>query len=465
MRTNPARFFCAIVIATVSVGCSASLTPNAATITPAPSLTATVTQTPTPLPTSTVTPTPTPIIDPNRQFLVEIADKEIWMISDFFKTAKPVWKDDDYLYGQAVWSHDGQWIAFSRTAVGCPASSSSIWISRSDGSEAHQISAATRGFTNPDTGDCEKFLIHWAVPVAWSTDDKWLAVEMPSSLGVRKSAYSYLLSVETGKLVPIHLKQEAWQKAGVDNDFTRNNLYWKFFSPFSNWAMMAAPVKSTTDDSLSSIPVLINLAEPQNATILNLPSEVEEIKRYDWLPDGKSLLAADQTESDNRLWKVDAETGVWKLVATQPISTTWGEISFLSWSPDGHWAAWVAKSEHRPFYYLLFSSTETGEITRSLPWESSRSLPAWWIWVVSPKNNWILTTSGASRLMIWDGSRGLFEIQHGEGLYLLDPSGREQDILIEYDDLVAQIPKIQFEGSNPFSPQPWGEIDKASTSE
>jgi Tol biopolymer transport system component len=158
---------------------------------------------------SSVPTSPTAVELLEQQLLLQLEGEDvgqIWITSYPFQDGKVLFQDNDYFYGRPIWSHDGTQIAFSRTSVGCPTTSSSIWVSSEDGTDARQVSESVQGRINPNTGDCSLTLVHPASPRAWSFDGKLLAVDI---YGPR------ILDVETGQSNQVYPKS-VLATAGLD---------------------------------------------------------------------------------------------------------------------------------------------------------------------------------------------------------------------------------------------------------
>ena len=260
---------------------------------------------------------------------------EIWTTSHPFDLIQPLFKDEEYSLGMAIWSHDGEWIAFSKTALGCPTPSSSIWISRPDGSEARQVTNPIEGKINPNTEDCTGTLLHPAAPLAWSDDDSSMAIRMYGP---------HILDLETGEVQEFFPK-DILEADGLDSEYAHDFLGWRYFSPRGNRALLM-----TIDIDNSPVLLWTSLEDPDNTFILHPPSEFEGqyLGRADglaWSPYGKTILVADQANDTNYLWMVNVESDEWQIVAESPIITNRDKRQAISWSLDGEWVAWWGRIE------------------------------------------------------------------------------------------------------------------------
>lgn len=400
--------------------------------------------TPSVLPTSTIrvapSASPSALLGRHLLFRVEnTVSEEVWITTYPFSNVRPLLREDGFLYGQPIWSYDGQWLAFARTAAGCPASESSIWVSRGDGSEARQVSESVQGKINPNTGDCSQTLIYPASPRAWSADSKWLAVDMFGP---------HILSIETGQSIPIYPKADL-ELAGLTSDFVVSHLSWNSFAPDGHRALLVTFDEAASEDS-PTIPILIwtTFDKPSTAQVLKPPPEFTFAypvtgKSNAWSPDGRFLLVADRTDNDNRLWKITVDTDQWEIIASRPFMPTVtkaDEFSNVSWSPDGQWIAWWSRTSFskEAEYEILFLDSES--------WSTVRNVATLSIKSGGKLGDWVVTAPGESRFTIWDN-------RSGAGLFLLNPLSEEDDLLlIEYDFLVEQMPQIDFVTPGPWRP-------------
>jgi Tol biopolymer transport system component len=383
-------------------------------------------------PTITTTPiqTSTPVITFSKQVLLQVLSNhptEIWTTTYPFNTVQTLFRDETYSYGKAVWSHDGEWIAFSKTALGCPSPSSSVWISRPDGTEARQVTESIEGKINPNTEDCTGTLLHPAAPLAWSEDGSSLAIWG-----------SHILSLETGEVQEFYPK-DVLAAAGLDSEYVHDHLLWRSFSPRGNRALL-----QTIDIDTPPILLWTNLEDPDAAFILHPPSEF--MGRYmglerglAWSPYGQYLLVADQVDDMNYLWMVDVESDEWWIVAESPIITNRDKRQAISWSLDGEWAAWwgwVAYSGTKVFT-IDFLSTDSWEAVQKVSFEIHRR---------SHIGDWITTSYGEPRFVVWRN-------EPQGGIYLMDPSGMKDDeMLIPYEILANQIPRVNGLSLGPWQP-------------
>jgi len=363
----------------------------------------------------------------NGQLLLEYGYGDstgIWIMSPPFESPKTLFTDDDYIYGQAVWSHDGNQIAFSKTAVGCPSPYSSIWISRPDGSEPRQISEPVEGRINEDTGNCDLGIVYPAVPKAWSDDGTIIAIDLLLD--------PFLLSVETGSLTKLDLKDQL-SALGLDGESIAQYLDWTGFSPIGDKALL-----TTFTDEFPQVLLWISLKEPTIPHVLHPPEEFTFDDfgylglSHAWSADGRSIIIPERSGEQSRLWKVDIEENVWQIAHTEPILPEYGNPATVLWSVDGEWIAWSAwryQAGKGVFdTQILFIETTDWSVTRNLllenQFESGLVL------------NWITTSIGESRLAY------LVETPGG-GIYLLDPEDNKNDrLLIHYENLVLNSDEL-----------------------
>jgi hypothetical protein len=363
----------------------------------------------------------------NRQLLLEYGYGEgtgIWTMLPPFNLAIPLFTDDDFFYGQAVWSHDGNQIAFSKTAVGCPSPYSSIWISRSDGSEPRQITEPIQGRVNEETGNCDLGIVYPAVPKAWSEDGKILAIDLLLD--------PFLLSVETEALIKLDLKEQL-SAHGLDGESIAQYLDWTGFSPSGDKALL-----TTFNDEFPQVLLWISLKEPTIPHVLNPPEEFSFDDfgyfglSHAWSVDGRHIIIPERSGEQSRLWKVDIEENVWQIVHTEPILPEYGNPATVLWSIDGEWIAWSAwryQAGKGVFdTQVIFLETTDWSVTRNLmledQFESGLIL------------NWITTGTGESMLTY------LVEAPGG-GIYLLDPEDNTNDrLLVPYENLVKHSDEI-----------------------
>jgi hypothetical protein len=378
------------------------------------------TQMNTTVPISSSTPTLEPQIPFDRIILVEVGN-DIWTISHPFQSAVLLFKEENVIFGGTVWSHDGEWIAYAKATLDCPAIGS-IWISRFDGSDAHQISPSIEGLINQETGDCSLVSSFPDGPSAFSPDDTLLAAYDTDGMKL-----IYLETEEMVRISPI----DALIAEGVDVDFALDWMQWRSFSAFGDKALLS----TRTSDDFAAPPLLlwIKVDDPDHPTFLHPPPEF----RYWYFPksgplmqiwsiDGQFLLIPDETESgdQSRLWAINVETDEWEIVRTQPISFEYDELNSAAWSPDGQWAAWWSRSYDRGTkeydFQILFLDITTWEIQRTFLIEDLKG---------GDVLGWVSLSDGEPRLVF---SKGLPESE----IVLLDPLDVAGDqLLISYEQL------------------------------
>jgi Tol biopolymer transport system component len=416
-----------------AVGCTN--TTDVQTFTPSSQPTELPSPPPSPSGTTTVTTpyqTSTPTISFKNQVLLQVFynhPTEIWTTTYPFNNVQPLFRDETYSYGMAIWSHDGEWIAYSKTALGCPTTSSSIWISRPDGSEARQVTDSIEGKINPNTEDCTGTLLHPAAPLAWSEDGSGLAIRMYGP---------HILSLETGEVQEIYPK-DVLEADGLDSEYAHDFLGWQSFSPQGNRALLI-----TIDIDSSPILLWTSLEDPDATFILHPPSEFNGLYlgRSDglaWSPDGKTILVADQANDTNYLWMVNVESDEWWIVAESPIITNSDKRQALSWSLDGAWVAWwgwVAYSGTNNFA-IDFISTDSWESVHKISFEINRR---------GHIGDWITTAHGEPRFVVWRN-------EPLGGIYLIDPNGMiDDEVLVTYEIIANQIPRIDGLLIGPWQP-------------
>jgi hypothetical protein len=388
--------------------------------------------------------TPIPFLTPtlkiqgsfDRIILAEVGN-EIWSFSHPFESALPLFKEDNVIFGVTVWSHDGDWIAYAKATLDCPAIGS-IWISRSNGKDASQISPSIEGVINQETGDCSLVSSFPDGPSAFSSDNKFLAARDTNGMKILN-----LETEETIRISPI----DAFIAEGVDVDIALDWLQWRSFSDYGSKALLS----TRTSDDFAAPPLLlwIGLVDPDRPTFLHPPPEF----RYWYFPrsgplnqiwsiDGRSILIPDETESgdQSRLWRINVETDEWEIVRIQPISSKYDELKSAAWSPDGNWAAWWSRSYDRSAkeydFQILFLDTKTWAIQRSVLAEDLKG---------GIMLGWVSLSNGETRLVF---SKGAPESE----IVLLDPLGDAGDqLLITYEQL-----DLLFDGNwrrvGPFQP-------------
>ncbi|HEY44588.1 MAG TPA: hypothetical protein G4O11_11465, partial [Anaerolineae bacterium] len=220
---------------------------------------ATVTLVPTQMNTTAPIPSSTSTLKPqitfDRIILSEVGNA-IWAISPPFKSAVPLFQEENVIFGVTVWSHDGEWIAYAKATLDCPAVGS-IWISRFDGSDARQISPSIEGVINQETGDCSLVSSFPDGPSAFSSNDTLLAAHDTDGMKL-----IYLETEETVRISPI----DALTAEGVDVDFTLDWLQWRSFSTSGDKALLS----TRTSDDFAAPPLLlwIRLDDPDHPTFL-----------------------------------------------------------------------------------------------------------------------------------------------------------------------------------------------------
>lgn len=363
----------------------------------------------------------------NRQLLLEYGYGDatgIWTMSPPYDLAIPLFTDDGYIHGQAVWSHDGNQIAFSKTAVGCPSPYSSIWISRSDGSEPRQISEPIQGRVNEDTGNCDLGIVYPAVPKAWSNDGKMLVIDLMLD--------PFFLSIETETLTKLDLKDQL-SAIGLDGDNIAQYLDWTGFSPIGDKALL-----TTFTDEFPQVLLWISLKEPNTPHVLHPPEEYTFDDfgylglSHAWSADGRMIIIPERSGVQSRLWKVDIEENVWQIVHTEPILPETGNPAGVLWSVDSEWIAWSSwrfQAGKGVFdTQVIFFKTSDWSVTRTLLLEDQFEFGL--------VLNWVTTSTGESRLAY------LVEAPGG-GIYLLDPEDTKNDkLLIPYENLVAHSDEL-----------------------
>jgi Tol biopolymer transport system component len=362
----------------------------------------------------------------NGQLLLEYGYGDstgIWIMSPPFDVATPLFTDDDFIYGQAVWSHDGNQIAFSKTAVGCPSPYSSIWISRPDGSEPSQVSEPVQGMINEETGNCDLGIVYPAIPKAWSNDGRIMAIDLLLD--------PFLLAVETESLTELDLKDQL-SAIGLDGESITQYLDWTGFSPIGDRALL-----TTFTDEFPQVLLWVSLKEPNVPHVLQPPEDFlfDDFGylglSHAWSEDGRTIVIPDKSGEQSRLWKVDIEKNTWQIIHTEPLLPELGSPATVLWSLDGKWIAWSSwryQAGKGVFdTQVTFIETKNWSVTRNLllenQFESGLVL------------NWITTDAGESRLAY------LVEAPGG-GIYLLNPENNIDRLLIPYENLVAQSDEL-----------------------
>jgi hypothetical protein len=370
------------------------------------------------VPTSTQTPKPQLLF--NRIILVEVGN-EIWAISHPFEFAAPLFQEENVIFGAAGWSHDGEWIAYAKATLDCPATGS-IWISRYDGSDARQISPSIEGAINQETGDCTLISAFPDGPSAFSGDDTLIAAHDINGMK--------LISIETGETVRVS-PRDAMAAEGIDGDFTLEWLQWRSFSATGDRALLSTRISD--DFSVPPLLLWISFENYDQPTFLHPPPEFRfwyfpksGPLKHIWSIDGRFILIPDETESgdQSRLWRINIETDEWEIVRTQPISFEYDELKSAAWSPDGRWAAWWSRSYNRGTkeydFQILFLNTTTWEIHRSVLVEDLKG---------GDVLGWASLSNGETRLVL---SKGAPESE----IVLLDPlDGSGDQFLISYEQL------------------------------
>ncbi len=269
--------------------------------TPTPALTPTRTPSPTPHPTYTPSPFPTeeaeriPTVVEERQLTHFATMREDEITEESGSPAHP------------TWSPDGQWIAFDMAEKIEGHIRETIWVMRSDGSQAQRL------YIPPHFSG--------ARDVAWSPDGEWLAFYFSGEEGIDiwvcKSDGSGLKRLITSAdPESIYTVQPAWSPDGKRIAYTQQIITPRpeghgFLVDNTIWVMNA-------DGS-----------DVRQITTGEVPA---------WSPDGNKIAfvrTIEEPEYQGQIWVRDLSSGEeWSL----------GSGYEVAWSPDGQWIAFADTS-------------------------------------------------------------------------------------------------------------------------
>jgi len=290
---------------------------------------------PTPIPTPTTTPPrmPSPTIAPSPTEEAKIIPTlvEERQLTHFATMREGQITEGSGAAFHPAWSPDGQQIAFILAEEMEGITRETIWVMRSDGSQAQRL------FTPPDFG--------YAGDVVWSPDGERLAFYLGGVEGAdiwvcKADGSGPERLVTSADPESIYTVQPAWSPDGERIAYTQQIITPRpeghgFLEANTIWVMEA-------DGS-----------DPQQITEGELPA---------WSPDGNKIAFArtiEEPEYQRQIWIRDLSTGEeWSL----------GPGYEPAWSPDGEWIAFVdravrdevlkAKEDGSPLLIARYESQE-----------------------------------------------------------------------------------------------------------
>ena len=246
------------------------------------------------------------------------------------------------------------------------------------------------------------------------------------------------MSLDSNEAVDAY-PREVLASAGLDSDYVRAHTGWHRFSPGGERGLLiAGGVDGPTF-------LWMDPRAPEDARILRFPSDFDLRliglrNNASWSPDADYLLVTEQQETYSRLWRIDVERDDWRVVATKPARTDMDQRQSTIWSIDGRWAAWwtfVYSSRDEKALYIDFLETQGWGNTRVAVVQAARG---------GTIAGWLRSTDGRPYLVVWSDVPG-------GGVLLLDPEDPAGDqVLIPYETLAAQIPRIKGLKPGPWQP-------------
>lgn len=267
--------------------------------------------TPTPIPTPTPSPTPRPTYTPyptsteEAKIIPTVAGER--QLTHFATMREGQSTEESGAPAHPTWSPDGQWIAFDMTEAIEGRTRETIWVMRSDGSQAHRL------LTPPDFA--------YARDVAWSPDGERLAFFLGGAEGIdtwvcNADGSGLERLVTSSDPESIYTVQPAWSPDGEQIAYTQQVITPR---PEGHGFLVASIIWVIGADG----------SDPQQITEGELPA---------WSPDGKQIAfvrTTEEPEYQRQIWIRDLSSGEeWSL----------GPGYEPAWSPDGEWIAFVDRS-------------------------------------------------------------------------------------------------------------------------
>ena len=379
-----------------------------------------------------------PIID--RQLLFHVHSGALLTSRYPFSAPDILLQEEGVRFGPAVWSSDGQALAYTRSSLTEDGglSESSIWAIQSDGTNTRQLSEilpASDILGMPFGGVS-------IIPEGWSSTRQRLAVSVYSGYAVTRSPYPlllpYILSLDSRELTCVY-PGEILAELDIDTPEMREGIRWVSFSPNGRWGLFTAHMGSTDlhpSETANAI-FVIDLDNPSEIEFLRAPTDFTFNTFFRtnpniiaWSPDENSFLLTDCGENSTRLWQVTVETNTWEIVSEQPRSAENTVSShyclaesypLAAWSSDGQWVAWwdMTASFHQTSYDIRFLDPTNWTIAEVAHIEMGRP---------STPYGFVLAATGDPYFTLWDAT------PEG-GLHLINPETGEDLILVSNDDL------------------------------
>lgn len=364
-------------------------------------------------------------------------NSDLFVIGPPYETASPMASDDSHYYGHQIWSQDGTKVAFSKNAVGCPNPDSSVWVADVCHGSMHQVTISIEGVINQQTGDCDLTNMYPAAPIYWLSDNDTLVVSLKDKLHLVSSSSRSISPLEIASYRSLFINGNPSAESIGRLEYAGNQI-----SP-DNRTLIGSFM-----DGEAHFLGWINLKDRISSKILHSPDDFSYNDfgyaglSHSWSPSSRYIVLPERNEDEARLWLVDVDEDIWRVVARLPLKDIQGTPSIVSWSPDGKWVAWATwayddvSAVYNPQIRIFDTST----------WQQANLIPLSDLLPFADFEQWVTVEDGSSWLAV-------SQLAPGGGIFLIDPINvGSKELLVSFEVLNSPAKRLSVIG--PFQPLP-----------